>query len=282
MSLQTKYKIEDDIDWDALKSQQKYLAFLRRLPVEKLRKHHRKVFHKDHPFYMKLPGWTPRYYYERRLYFYYAANNYHLPDPFRKDFRKQTIEVLRHQLTDKTRGPDMQIVKELSDFRKFTVEGIMALPEHRVDTYLLRLGYLVDVPLDQKRQILFELYNMHPGDIVPRYSLTTGKPIRYKLRKPNLRQLILENPTADYNTLMDKFGRELKNIRQDVFHQARYRLRKAGYNLPKLKSGRRGIIVGGKATPAGRDIENFTYNYRLKREKTMDVSNRSNNRKKKA
>jgi len=68
-----------EIDWDILSDQQKYLAWLRRRTLKQLNKHHQKVFPLSHRFYMKMPGWCPRYYRERRLYFWYAATHYRLP-----------------------------------------------------------------------------------------------------------------------------------------------------------------------------------------------------------
>jgi len=260
-----------EINQEILASQGRYLSWLRRRTIKELRKHHANVFHEGHAYEMELPTWSPRYYYERRCYYWYCAVHYHLPEPFRRTFRKEAHSILRFRISDETRAADMDILRELRDFRKFTKNGISLLSEDRVDQFLLRLGYVVDVPLDQKRQILFELYNMHRGDIVPRYSLTTGKPIRYRTTGKSIRQLIIENPMLGYQQMLDKYGKT-HDIKATYFYHTRSHLRKAGYDLPPLVVVKRGIIVDGKKSEAGRDLEAATHSSRYQRKKSLDLS----------
>lgn len=262
--------MKDDINWENLQAQQRYLSWLRRLPVKKLKSHHRKVFPDGHKYHQDIPNWTPRYYYERRCYFWHVLHNFHLPAPFLPNMQRKAHEILSQVISDDTRPADMDIVRELRDFRKFTQSGIQALTESQVDKYLVRLGYLLEIPLDQKRQILLELYQFHPGDVVPRFSLTTGKPIRYLVRR-TLRRLILEHPDWSFGMLVDKYGAEF-DFKQASFWNARNLLRKAGYKLPDIRV-RSGIVVKGKSTNVGKAIQ-AAHTDRLKGAKTARVPNR--------
>jgi hypothetical protein len=257
-------------DWEVMQDQVRYMAWIRRLSFVRLKKHHRRIFPKGGKFYMRMPGWCPRYYYERRLFYYYTATHYHLPNPWRKAFRKEALAILHHCPTDATRAKDMQILRDLQDFRNFTAQGIAHLSEDRIDTYLTRLGYMVELPEDQKRQILFELYHLHRSDIVPRHSLTTGKPIRYEVRK-GLRAKVLENPGMGWPEFQAEFGPEFPRLRRSTFYHARKALKDAGYKLPKLKAGRRpkAIIAKGKVTDLGKTIQTIARSDRHKRKDTV-------------
>lgn len=270
-----------EVDWETLEDQQRYLAWLRRRTIRQLRAHHRTVFPKGSEFYMKLPTWVPRYYYERRLIYFYIAKNYHLPNPWKREFRKKALAVLTHRHEDETRAADMSIVRELSDFRKFTAQGIANLPEDRVDVYLTRLGYMVDLPLDYKKRILFEYYNLHRGDIVPRHSLTTGKPVRYKIQLGTLRARILKHPDWGWPEFEAEYKSEMPGVTRKSFYDARKKLRAAGANIPILKAGRRrnAVIVKGKLGDYGKAVESITRNSRHKGKDTLRVSKRGKNNK---
>jgi hypothetical protein len=248
-----------EVDFEALEDQKKYLAWLRRQNLGKLKRHHKTIFPRGHRFYMSLPKWCPRYYYERRLFFWFMAQNYHLPDPYRREFRKKAIQVLDYRPKDETRPKDIAIYKELADLRLFTPRGIANLTEDRVDFYLTRLGYLVDVPLDQKKQILFELYHLHQSDIVPRFSLKTGKPVTYQVRNAEtIRKAILESPDLPFPEFKARYKYRLPPINRRSWQRARSILRSAGADIPDLRGKGRvqkaAIVSKGRLTPAAEAI----------------------------
>jgi hypothetical protein len=224
------------VDYDKLRAQQLYYSKLRRLSKTKLLAHHKHVFPSDHRYFIKLPKYLPRHYLERRLYFYYCANKFHLSNKYKKAFFQRAHKILTHEHTNESLAADLSIVRDLTDFRKFTPEGVLKLPEARVDTYLVRLGYdMQHLPLDEKRQILVELYTMHPGDIVPRFSLRTGRPLRYKrdLSKLTMKSLILKHPNWCFAEFQERYS-TVRSITKQTWYNARRELRKAGYDLPSV------------------------------------------------
>lgn len=269
--------VDVPVDVERLHAQVKHLSWLRRLPPRRLKKFHREVFStkgRAAKYYQKLPDWTPRYYLERRCWFWFCACNYHLPHPYKENFWREADAVLREKVSDDTRAADMRIVAELRDFRRFTAEGVAALPEHRIDTYLLRLGYCVQhLPLDHKRRILFELYNLNQHDIVPRFSLVTGKPIRYMTTAISCRKAILAHPTYSYEEICQKYP-EVKWDRA-YFYQKRYDLRQKGYVIPKLEGGKikeRGVFDNGELITKEQWMEKYaTSAGRLARESSLGV-----------
>lgn len=274
------------VDFERLDAQQRYLAWLRRMKFYRLKRHHKKVFPKGHPFHVAMPKWAPRYYHERRCYFYYCAVNYHLPEPFATSFKKRAKAILTQRLTDDTKSIDMQILNVIHELRKFTKDGILGLPEARVDAYLHSLGYILSVPFEQKRLVLLELYYFRTTDITRRYKNTVRLHV-YRLDQPTLRARILENPKLRFHEFSVRFKDEFPHLKIRSFETSRSYLRKVGYKLPRLCNriiNPLRVTTDGKKTALGKELLKAAHRRRQQREvsmalqKTQDIKKRIESR----
>ena len=91
------------MDEAKLEKQFKYLRMLKALNVPELRKVHKEIFPKGHRFYAKIPMHMHRSIIERRLFYYFAASNYHFPDkhPLTKEFRRKARHILSNGYVNK-------------------------------------------------------------------------------------------------------------------------------------------------------------------------------------
>ena len=83
---------------DKVVLQFRYLRKLRRMPLHKLKRIHKKTFLTS-AFAVKIPNWIHRTVYERRLFMLFCLKNYHFPKdhPITKEFRDRARYILSEE-----------------------------------------------------------------------------------------------------------------------------------------------------------------------------------------
>lgn len=243
---------------ELLAKQMRFLYHVKNLKLKKLRRLHRKVFPKDHPYWVPLPKWLHRSSIERRLFYYFCLRNYHYPKdhPIYKQFKLNAKHVLSPKYF---RGldPTQQAKQRLSEHGMFTATRIKAMPIAEVDRYLASVSLFVEADETTRRKVLWEWFNKPSNELVQHFN-KTGKRVRKRGNLNNnyrLTELILENPTLQYDDFVEAFGEQMPTVSRASYNNTRCMLRKAGHDLPMFKRGpyRPAVVTG----PYGKKVANF-------------------------
>ena len=234
---------------ELLNKQVEFLRYLKRIKIRKLRSLHRKVFHKEHPYYVKIPRWMHRSAIERRLFYYYCLTHYHYPKDhvIYKQFKQNAKHVLSKNYF---RGldPTEQAKQVTKEQLAFTATRIKSMSIVEVDRYLASLSLFVEADENARRTVLWEWFNKPTSDVTGHFN-SKGVKVRRRSTQNNifrLRELIVENPTLQYDDFVEAFGEQMPTVSRASYNNARAVLRKAGYSLPKFKPGPyRPVVVSG-------------------------------------
>lgn len=218
-----------------------YLRQIKNLRIAKLRRMHREVFRYT-KWWIKIPKWVHRSLLERRLFYYFCARNYHYPKehPFTKEFQRKAAHILSKEYA-KTTDAEEDAKQRIKDLTYFTEANISTLSIVEVDRYLASLGLFIEADEEDRRKVLWEWFNKPSSELV-KHQNKKGQFVRAvrKGEKNNrfyLRDLILQHPTLDYQTFREQFGETMPTVTRTSYSVARCLLRKAGYNIPKLRPG---------------------------------------------
>ena len=254
---------------EILAKQFRFLRYLKRLKPRKLRRYHRKIFPKVHPYWIRIPRWIHRTVLERRLFYYFCLKNYHYPQDhyIYRQFKQNAKHVLS-QTYIKDLDPTEQAKQVTKEYMSFTPTRIKSMSIVEVDRYLASLSLFVEADEDTRRKVLWEWFNK-PGDELTAHFNRRGLMVRKKgpvNNKYRLRELILENPMLQYDGFVEAFGEQMPTVSRASFNNARSQLKKAGYELPILPRGPyKPVVATGKhgklskarqivdATPTGID-----------------------------
>ena len=224
---------EDDvpINWENLAEQQKHLAWLRRQSVRRITKFHKFTFPKDHKYYQPMPSWVPRQIIERRLFFWFCARNYHLQDPFLRDFRKKAHAVLSEPVVDEVEQHwEEMLWGDLRVPRRWVKDRSVEMGDRQVGRILCLVGYDLDEPPDICRRVLAAL--AEERDVVLTYAKMMQKMIGHRLNEHCLQKLVLENPAMGWPAFKRCFGLEMPTVTQSSFYFTRSNLRSQGNKIP--------------------------------------------------
>jgi len=235
-------------DEESFALQQAYMNMLRKLKVKDLKHLHQKVFAKHKPaFSPRIPPWCPRTVFERRLFLLFAAKNYHLP----KDLPESIafIRKVKDVLTATFKGPldtiDRQVRRDLNKHSNFSRERIGAMSREQVERYLTKLGYQYDkekVSEEDCKELLWEYFNLPANKTWPKRINRNGETRALvknrNFASPTLRQIIIDNPTLNWTQFCRRFGDIRPSTTHDSFRMCKSELRRMGYDIPKLVSGR--------------------------------------------
>ena len=235
------------MDHDKLIAQFNYLSMLKGLREGKLRKMHREVFRYT-KWWIKIPKWIHRSLFERRLFYWFCAKNYHYPKehPFTREFRRKASHILSREYAKNT-DPEEDARQRLRDLANFSKANIKALEIAEVDRYLASLGLFIEADEPVRRKVLWEWFNRPASELV-KHQNRKGKFVRAIRRGTAnngfyLRDLILQHPTIDFEEFRDRFGDKMPTVTRNSYNVARCLLRKAGYQIPKLHSGTRNPVL---------------------------------------
>lgn len=255
---------------DVLQNQFEYLRKLKKLPEMRLRKLHKNIF-RNSRFFVKIPRWMHRSIIERRLFYYYAANNYHYPKDhaFTREFRRKAKHILSEEYLG-TIDPKEDAKQRIKDLAQFNGPNIRAMSIVEVDRYLASLGLFIDADEDLRRQALYEWFNSKPVNLVQHHN-SDNRLVRAH-RKGNLnnkfylRDLILDNPTLSFSEFRERYGEQMPTVTRESYNVQRCLLRKSGYSIPFLPRGpsnptvRRGPQgFSQKARTLNKDIEEESF-----------------------
>lgn len=223
----------------------KYRKALQRMKVSALRHYHDEVF-RDSRWWIDIPKWVDRLLIERRLWFYRCAGNFHYKqgDPRASEFAQRAREFLSPEAMD-TWSKEQQSKQRLTELHTFSKRNCKTMPIEEVDRYLSTIGlFLVDTKSGQRRRALFEFFNRSTVDIGPENGKASRKIRRLKSRKIKssyvLRDVILKFPEMRFADFREKFGPVMPTVTRNSFKVTRCELRKAGYDLPKLATRKKG------------------------------------------
>lgn len=252
--------VMDDIDLDAMNRQSAYYKKLKAMGVKKLRHLHMTTFKKT-KWWCSPPRGVARHLLKewliRRLWIYFAVKNYHFPkgSEFRSMFVKRAKVVLMNKLELSTSYSDQVMAKKLQDSSWIDKEGIDKLSDVEVDQLLSRHGvnFADDIPMEQRRFALWELYNK-PGSktLKTKPSATDQKgEMQVAAKRPSarrsakestergaLKEYIIAHPGLTYADFMKKAGRKFPTTSSGSYNMTKSILRKEGWNIPLLGRGR--------------------------------------------
>ena len=238
------------MDIEKFKAQMRILRKLKRTKHIILRRLHRREF-SGTPFYMKLPGWAAKDTVIRRLYYLYCYKNYHYPDdhPITIHFRKKAEKFL-DPANFVERHKEEESRQQLEDLERFSKRNILAMDINNIDRYLAGLNLHLDAPESQRRRVLWEYFNLPQSERI-KTNNEKGNKVRRKRRgrinnKYVLRDLILANPEMTWMEFYTTFHRVMPTVSHSSFNTSRSLLRKAGYNIPRLKTGPAHPVVSGE------------------------------------
>ena len=219
---------------ERLYAQQQYLAWLKRLRRRKLRQHHQNVF-RGGPFEIHLPRNVTRHFLERRLYMFFAAQNYHLPDPFRAAFKKRTHAILKEPYDRTEQEYEEMLLKDLQALQSWLRDSSAQLDDGQVKRIVMVLGYHLEkgAPDAWWRRILAEL--AQEKDIALAYARNLQTMVGHRLNKHSLQKLILENPWMGWPEFQRWYGDEMPTVTANSFYFTRSYLKSQGFRLPSLR-----------------------------------------------
>lgn len=236
----------------------KQLQFLRKLKEMKLgtlRTLHRKTFIRT-IYRVKIPKWMHRSILERRLFYFFCLKNYHYPKghPIAIEFKERAKHVLSKDYLH-TINPEDVAKQALRDSENFTITAIRSMSINEVDRYLASLSLYVEADEDMRRKVLWEWFNK-PAHDLPSHHNDRGIMVRPRRKgrvnnKYSLRDLILKHPLLNYLDFSEAYGKVMPTVSMASFHNARYLLRKAGYDIPRLPRGpsRPAVVTGPYGKP---------------------------------
>ena len=144
-------------------------------------------------WWMSIPPGCDRIAVERRLWFLFAAKNYHYPtgSSQKREFSRKARQVLSQSL-DAELSPEEATARSLRDHNKFSKNYVKGLPINAIDRHLTVLGIWANVTENDRRKMLWQWYNLPPS------SIPGGKRREMKNGRLNnkycLRDIIIENP----------------------------------------------------------------------------------------
>jgi len=253
-----------EADQTILAGQFEFLRKLKNLKDEKLRRMHDRIF-ADTKYKVHIPRWMHRSILERRLFYYYCMTHYHYNEehPVTKEYLKRAKFILSVEYIG---GIDKatQAKEALKEHLHFTISAVRAMSILEVDRYLASLSLYVEAPEEMRRQCLWEWFNKPTADLVKHFS-GEGTKVAMRRKGPlnnkyRIRDLILENPSLSYADFLEAFGQQMPTCSRQSWNNARSILRKAGYDIPRLKTGtsRPAVVYGPYRHPQkGRKL-NYT------------------------
>lgn len=242
----------DSFDKEAFDKQNRYRRYLRKIPKRELREKHDKAF-AGTKYAVKFDDNYHRSIFERRLWLWFALRHYHFPKEHKayQHFSERVDRELRPHHFDRVRKEE-EARRHLKELDRFSKAGIKAMSINEVDRYLTGLNiFLPDATRAQRRKCLYEYFN-EPSKNLPKRFKDTGREVRVHRHgrinnKYVLFDIILKHPDMTYNDFKDKYGAVMPTVTRESFNNQRAKLRKAGYDLPRLKPGpSRPVISGGK------------------------------------
>lgn len=224
------------MDRKKLQFQFDYLAKIRKLRLRRLVELHNDTFE-------GTKYWIPTECFTReelvkRLWYYFAAKNYHEDGQLRKVFFERAKQYLTHNPLKERQIKETKL-QELLEQGYLTEKRIYELQIQEVDTFLSILGLWTDVGPDRRRKILLAYI------INPKSRRTVRK---WLGRRPGLDNLyclediMIKYPSMKYIEFRSKFGASMPTTTRESFDQQKYRLRKLGKIekfIPKGKKSRR-------------------------------------------
>lgn len=239
-----------EADQEIIGQQFEFLRKVKTLKEVQLRRMHDRIF-SDTKYNVKIPTWMHRSIVERRLFYYYCMTHYHYNEehPVTKEYMKRARFILSEEYVggiDKT----LQAKESLKEHLHFSLSAIRSMTIVEVDRYLASLSLYVEAPEEMRRQCLWEWFNKPSADLINHFS-GSGTKVAMRRKGPlnnkyRLRDLILENPSLCYQDFLEAFGQQMPTVSRFSFNNARSMLRKAGYDIPRLKTGicRPAVVYG--------------------------------------
>lgn len=230
-------RVTETLFEERLEGQFLYMEKLKKLGKMALRDHHDQKFHGT-IWWQIMPKAVPNWWIIRRCFYKFCLENYHYPEdsePYRK-FKELAVGKLKERWGGHRVLPlEEKTLLEAKAAGQFSWEEVEKMTMNEVDRYLVALGLWADVSQKRRRQMLFEFFNMEFDDI------ETRKVRKYSNGRLNnkyfLRDLILDHPTMTYEEFKVRYGKDMPTTSYHSFGQQRYYLRKAGYDIPRLKPG---------------------------------------------
>lgn len=217
-----------------LAAQMERLQELKRMGDHDLRREYKRVF-KGTKYWRHVPGWMHRSELERRLWYAFALKHYHYPPDhdIAIAFRRQAKKYLLRHYDD----PSEEFRRAMGDYLRFSKPAIKEMAIEEVDRYLLVLGlYVHHVSPGKRRKVLWEWFNRPLRDLSKTklyQRLRTHRSGRLS-NQAVLRDLILAAPDMTFWEFKERYGQMMPTVTRRSYIDARYQLRKAGYELPRL------------------------------------------------
>lgn len=214
-----------------LERRTRLLHNLKRLNRNRLWRLHRKVF-RESRFRISLPYWTSKAQLIEQIYHLYCYQHPLTNDP---------LELRLH--IDKLKAPVLKTVDEyraaLRNYKQLTEAQIQDLPLATINGLLAALG--IFIPRAFERQVLLEHYHSRLR-LQYRRRHSVLKAVKRKLKK---------HLSLSYVEFYEKFNGVVPRVSPEQFRRAKVQLRKAGYDVPRLRPGRRKATVRVDETDAG-------------------------------
>lgn len=225
------------MDNDKLASQFEKLHELKSLGLVQLRALHGNTF-TGTKWAVFIPQWMHRSLMEKRIWYRWCVSHYHLPKdhPRAIAFRAKTRVILAQQFVEGYATKEQVHRQQLMEHRRFTKEGIEAMPMEEVDGFLSAIGLFITGTRAQRRKCLWEYFHL-PLSKLPVKRRRSSVPTVVN----TVVGLVRDHPNMGYDEFRARFGRILPTVCRQIFYNARYKLRKQGWPLPRHKAGRKQI-----------------------------------------
>lgn len=229
-----------------LQRQFSYLRELRRIGRGNLKLLHDQTF-AGTEYSVFIPANSHRSVYERRLWYHFCG---WICPAYKEDelerFRERARFILSQDYADNLESVEERKVRELGERDRFSTWSIRNMEIDDVDRYLAILGFSIRGTEEERKQALWEYFNK---PIEEQYLPGLHARMKKANRDPNrdiknrrifvLTKLVLINKNLTYDEFMVAFGSFFPRLNRRYFSQVRYGLRRKGFFIPKLLSGRK-------------------------------------------
>lgn len=210
------------------RAQERWLAWLKQQTLPRLKFVHRRVFLAT-GYDAALPRTLRKRDLIARIFMYYCMKHPYLPlsHPWTKFNNVATDKLLRETAREwRTEGLASWTREALKYPTRFTWEKILDMDEPDVDRYLtllhVQFGGVTDAL--KKRRWLWEAMNT---------SKDLDKPLGERV---TMKELIMQSPDLCYDEFRAEYGGVLPNLTRKRWKDARYKLKRMGYPIQRVKS----------------------------------------------
>lgn len=183
-----------------------------------------------------IPKWQHRKVYEQRLWFLWSVHHYHLPPTDRRAvaFRVKAKKILSQQFVDGFATKEQIAQQQVLEHERFTVKACQEGPIEWIDGCLLALEIHIEGTEQQRRRCLWEYFHLPSSKLPIKRHRYSKIPV-----KASVAALVRLHPDMGFEEFQDRFHALLPTVTCRRFTDARYEMRKLGYAIPKLKTGRK-------------------------------------------